>query len=94
MTTTNNDAISPEGVQNAVKLYNTYVGITDRYARRFLSVTASTDYLFSVYAKAAELSEIRLSSTASFLITVGQYAFFDLSDGTIGSVEQRCNGRY
>ena len=80
--TTNNDAISPEGVGNAVKLYNTYVGSTDRYARRFLSVTASTDYVFSVYAKAAELSEIRLSSTG----VSNAYAFFDLSDGTIGSV--------
>jgi hypothetical protein len=81
-TRTLNNSTSPEGNLNAVSLKSSTSSSNEKYIRRYVGVSASTDYTFSVFAKKNELSEIRLSSTGNS----NAFAFFNLSNGTIGSV--------
>jgi hypothetical protein len=95
-----NNAISPSGVQNADLIYPTTTGST-RFA--FQSVSGvSTNYTFSVYAKAQNKNVVWLYVNSSGIFGS---VFFDLANGTlqvvagststpVGKIEYLDNGWY
>jgi hypothetical protein len=78
VTVTANAAVSPDGTSTADKVVATNTASTYRAIARGLTITA-TPYVYSVYAKAAEYSLLRIAEGASGRL----YASFDLSNGTV-----------
>ncbi len=77
----NNNAISPEGVQNAAKICETTATNTRFRLRTNSSRTTSGDNVLSIYAKAEERTWIVLREQSQ----TGVYAFFNLSgNGSVG----------
>jgi hypothetical protein len=95
-TTTLNAAISPDGTFNATKI--TPSNFNTRFMWFNLGSTRPTNFLsISVYAKAGGLNKIAVRESNN----TGQYASFDLSNGTIidnggneATIEALTNGWY
>ena len=86
---TDNNATSPEGIQNASLLT-----ISAAVGNIYDNVGGSGDFTFSVFAKYVDMQYIRLRSTAS-------YVYFDIQNGSVetelngtGSIEDYGNGWY
>jgi hypothetical protein len=78
---------SPDGAQNADKLYEDSTASSSHYiTRSSFSVSTSTAYTVTVYAKAAERNFIALTTYGSSYSNVVARAFFNLSNGTTSSV--------
>ena len=92
-TATQNTDISPEGVQNAARLYDNTVNAQHRVGEN-ISVTSGTTYTWSVFAKKGTLRYCYLLSTANGT----ERYFFDLQEGTAitsgGTIEDYGNGWY
>lgn len=78
-----NNEISPEGLQNAVKVYPTTTGSFRGLSKNFGALLTSTPYTFSVFAKAGELEQL-------FFYNVGAPAgnggvWFNVSSGIVGT---------
>jgi hypothetical protein len=80
---TPNTAISPSGSLNADKLVEDTSSNT-HMVYRLVNVGVTTPVSFSVFAKASERSWIQLECGDNF--TAGSTAYFNLSNGTIGTV--------
>ena len=78
-----NQAVSPDGYQNADLLYSTSSGSGKRVLRSS-GVTVSTAYTFSVYAKAAGQNFIYFPDVNNLVNNV----WFDLSNGTFSTPSQ------
>jgi hypothetical protein len=76
-----NVLIGPDGLLSADKLYESELNV-DHWLRKAFNFSASTNYTFSIYAKAAERTIFRLTAAGA-----DQGAYFNLSDGTIGTVQ-------
>ena len=76
VTITDNNAVSPEGVQNAALLERTTIG----NVQQTKSVTSGVTYAISVFGKAGTSSIVRLIATGLFPATEVSY---DLSDESI-----------
>ena len=106
VTVVNNDAVSPEGVENAAKLVidNTISSGAEFRVDTSLnpSVTNGKSYAFSVFAKAAEFNQIQLDvSNAKFganchvtATLTGDGSITAGSDVTSSSIENYGNGWY
>ena len=92
-TATQNTDTSPEGVQNAARLYDNAVDAQHRVGEG-ISVTSGTTYTWSVFAKKGTLRYCYLISTANGT----ERYFFDLQEGTAitsgGTIEDYGNGWY
>ena len=80
-----NDTTSPEGYQNALKMYPTATGVYKGYNKNFTSTLNNTAYTLSVYAKAAEFEHM-------FFYNVGAVGgnngvWFNLSTGNVGTTQ-------
>ena len=73
-TVTANDAISPDGTQNADLLDLSAAG-----GNIYRSISTTNDHSFSIFAKYVDAQYIRLRLT-------GAYAYFDIKNGTIGTL--------
>jgi hypothetical protein len=80
---TPNTAISPSGATDADKLVEDTSSNT-HLVYRLVNVGVTTPISFSVFAKASERSWIQLECGDNF--TAGSTAYFNLSNGTIGTV--------
>ena len=81
-TLTNNDTTSPEGVNNATKVTQS-ASDTNGGAVYYTIALTSTEYSYSVFAKAGTASFINLAENASVAST--QRTWFNLSTGAIGT---------
>jgi len=95
-TLTQNDVISPEGVQNATKFEFTASGSGSTYALRpnASQLTFTNDYLFSVFIKKGNTRYVTL---AADFFTTSMNIGFDLDEGTAesgGVIESYANDWY
>jgi hypothetical protein len=78
------NAVAPDGTNTADKFQDATTANSPRALRQSVTHSASTSYVSSVYAKAGEKSWISLRSLTS---AATPYAWFDLSSGTVGTVD-------
>jgi hypothetical protein len=82
---TADSTISPDGTQNADKLFaNIATIVNPAEALQATSQTANTTYSYSVYAKKSTSNFIALRLTS---VAGNPYAWFNLNTGTIGTVQ-------
>ena len=79
-----NVTTAPDGNNNADKLVDSTDNST-HYIRETVAAVADQDYVFSVYAKAAELKYIALRTYVSGGWSASTSSYFDLNTGTLGS---------
>ena len=88
-----NAIASPFGTTTADKLIENSA-LAQHYIWQLMNVTASSSYTVSIYAKAAERSEVYLSlSTYNSAFLSGVDAYFTLSSGTIRSLGPNATAR-
>lgn len=80
LTINNNEAISPEGIENAAKIIATTAN--SRHELRTSLATASGYDMVSCFVKASGYNYVQLTSWAD----PANYVNFDLTDGSIGSI--------
>jgi hypothetical protein len=79
------DAVGPDGQTSAVTLVDSgATGTAAVYIEQSVTVSNSTAYTFSVFAKADQLSWLHLA-LVNFTSPASGGAYFDLSNGSIGS---------
>ena len=88
-TVNSNSAISPDGTQNADKLIETAT-FTNHTVYSTVAFPPLTKPTISVYAKAGERDFIYLGGLGRTPNEVEGYTFFNLNNGTIGSVQSGC----
>lgn len=83
LTISSNLAVSPDGTLTADKIIeNSSTPNTSHYAYQNWNITSGTTYTFSVYAKAAERTQLRITFNAAGFPS-NYNSFFDLSNGTV-----------
>ncbi len=97
-TQTLNAVISPDGTQNASKIVETATAGTHQYEPSF-SATSGQAYTVSVFAKAAERTQLHIFAFADNGVFNSTDAFYDLAAGTVisgtgASIEKWPNGWY
>ncbi len=76
-----NNAVAPDGLTTADKLTES-INVAGHKISQIIGVANATQYVASVYAKAAERTEIMVN-LASDGWPSGVFAYFDLSDGSV-----------
>ena len=85
-TVTANNAVAPDGTSTADKVIEDSAD-SSHYVRTSVTVLPSTRYTYSIYAKAAERSKIKLSLGQSTAWGSPCSAIFDLNTGTVVSIQ-------
>tara|TARA_A100001391_G_scaffold181879_1_gene148094 strand:+ start:1694 stop:4972 length:3279 start_codon:yes stop_codon:yes gene_type:complete len=80
-----NQAADPNGETTAEKLVEDNTASSQHRAKTDVNVTNGLNYTYSLYAKASERSEVRLSFFSTNSAFANTFAQFDLSDGSISS---------
>ena len=81
------DAVGPDGQANSAATLSddSSTGNNDVRLQVNCTVSTTTDYTFSIFAKADQLSWMALRTT-DFTTPSNQYSYFDLSSGTLGTI--------
>ena len=83
-----NIATSPDGTVNADKLVEDTTASNTHFTNQSVaSLTSGTAYTFTCFAKASERTWIALRFEAFNSVFTDSFAYFDLSNGTIGTVQ-------
>ena len=83
---TSDIAVSPSGTNSADKLIPTSSNASHYYGPPSFSMTSGVVYVFSLFAKASELSVLQIIGLSNIPIASNFFANFNLSTGTIGNV--------
>ena len=80
------DAVGPDGLSNSAATFtvDTVGGVNNIYVGEDFTVSTSTSYTFSIFAKADQTSDIQIR-IIGFTTPAEGGVFFDLSAGTVGN---------
>ena len=84
-TVTANAAVAPDGDSTADKIVEDATASSTHFIAQTITVTAGTKYVLSAYVKADERNWFTFQLPSS-IMGAAKNAFFDVSDGTIGTV--------
>ena len=84
-TVTANAAVAPDGDSTADKIVEDATASSTHFIAQTITVTAGTTYVLSAYVKADERNWFTFQLPSS-IMGAAKNAFFDVSDGTIGTV--------
>ena len=88
------DAVGPDGVTNSAATFtdNGATGTNTVYIGEDFTVSTSTAYTFSIFAKADQLSHIHIRAV-NFTTPAEGGVYFDLSAGTVGTANAGLTGK-